>query len=207
MDMQIILLWIGLFITFVLGLVNFLYGGGILSRRDRVSVREGEVDTGMVLHRKDTTPYLWVKGSFKLVRISGDRDLYLESAYIQLDEMVCEKLSQHIVLPPDNRVYWGERYHEIGSNSYESRRLKANEPKKFKIRENFIIQDSLIKMREKEEREGRAIESPEITDNLLRIKSKFKIVWKDSRGKEWQHRFPTKWYNKFLPERLWWRIA
>ena len=38
MDIQIILLWIGLFITFVLGLVNFLWGPAILVRREKVAI-------------------------------------------------------------------------------------------------------------------------------------------------------------------------
>ena len=206
MDVQIIGLWVGLAITFVLGLINFLWGGGVLSRRSKVSVREAEVDTGMVLQRKNEKPSLWVKGKFKLVRTSGDQDLYVESAYIELNKEACKKLDQYILLPPDNRVYWSESYRVIVSDTTEQKILRINEPRDFSILENFELLDSLVKIFEEEELE-RKVTRPEITENIMRLRSKFKIAWKDGRGREWQYRYPRKWWNILVPECLWWKIS
>jgi hypothetical protein len=206
MDVQIIGLWVGLAITFVLGLINFLWGGGVLSRRGKVSARETEVDTGMVLQQKNRKPVLWVKCKFKLVRTSGDQDLYVESAYVELNKEACKNLDQYILLPPDNRVYWGESYHEVDSDKTEQRKLRINEPKEFTIFENFFLLDSLLKVFDEEEHEGK-VTRPEITENIMRLRFKLKIAWKDGGGKEWQYRIPEKWWNRLLPERLWWKTG
>ena len=206
LDWELVGLWLGICATFLLGLFNLLWGGGILSRRDKVKIREPIIETHLVMYRKDKKPYLDFLSKFKLVRSKGKRDLYFESAYVQLNKVIISKLESFFVLPGceiDGTIaYNGE---ELGWKKRVS--LKANEPVEFEITGEFIIQDSLLKILEEEDRERNATRSPEIMDNLERLQSKFKILWRDGSGKEWQYRVPEKLWHKVLPDCLWWRIT
>ena len=219
MVMQIVGLWIGLAITFVLGLVNFLWGPAILARRQKVIIRDAEVKVSVVEKPQQETPDLTktericIHSNFKLVRIRGMQDLYLESAYLQLSKARCEKLEPYFVIPSENRIYWGYRSY-MGVDEAEYRTMKFNEPREFKIYANFDPRSSLRKLENAlqqtgndEELEEKRAMLKDLKEMAKKLETKYMIVWKDGGGKEWQYRLPEKFWHKFLPEWLWWKIG
>ena len=203
MDIQIIALWIGLFITFVLGLVNFLWGPAILARREKVIIRKPKLNVSV-----EEGDWIDIRSSFKLVRTRGEQDLYLESAYLRLSKAMCKELEPYCEISSKGRIYWSEPSREPGFDKGEHKRLKINEPKEFKIfhgiqfgvftepdgEQSFILtgyRSMLRKLKEK----------------VRKLEPKYEIVWIDAKGRKWRYRLPQKWWNKFLPERLWWRIV
>ena len=92
-DIQIIALWIGLFITFILGLFNFLWGGNILSRRGKLIIRKPTLKTSLV-EENNRIERIWIQSSFTIVRTRGEQDLYLDSAYLKLSKVRCADSSK-----------------------------------------------------------------------------------------------------------------
>ena len=205
MDWGIVGLWVGIIITFLLGLFNFLWGGGVISLRNVVRIRAPVIETHLIVFRRDIKPYLDFSCKFKLVRSRGEKDLYFEGVYIKCKKVIISKLENYFILP-GNEIFGSITYDgkELGHNKRVS--LKVNEPVEFVINDHFWIQDSLIKILEKEERERNATQSPQIMNDLYELANKYIVVWQDGRGKEWQYRVPDKLWYRILPDCIWWNI-
>ncbi len=212
MDIQIIGLWSGLFITFVLGLINFLWGPAILARREKVIIREPQLKISVV-ERDNGIERIFIQSSFKLVRIRGTQDLYIESAYLQLSKALCEELRTWFRIPPEPRIYWHYRsYYQIGEAEYKT--LKFNEPRDFEVSENFDAGSPLLKLMKKlqkaqteQEIEEKQSTLENLKEKARKLEMKYILIWIDGKGRTRQYRCPKKWFNKLLPERLWWRVA
>lgn len=212
MDVQIIALWIGLFITFILGLFNFLWGGSLLSRRQKVIIREPELKTS-VMGEHDRIERIFIQSSFKLVRTRGEQDLYLESASLQLSKARCEELSAYFMISAKACIYRKPiAYHNIGEAEYKI--LGVNVPREFEIWSNFtarssvqILMNELQQAGNDEERKEKLKRLEDLKEKVKKLETKYMIIWVDGKGDERRYRFPSKWYNKFLSERLWWKLS
>ncbi len=115
MDIQIIALWIGLFITFVLSLINFLWGPAILARRDKVAVVNSEVYPEFL--RKGTKErtrggdvitlvcdVLSVEVTCELVLTHGKQELEVKEVEAILDKKTCQRLRRYFHLPLRNSL-------------------------------------------------------------------------------------------------------
>ncbi len=217
--MQIIAIWIGLFITFVLGVVNFLWGPAILARREKVIVREPELTVSIVEKPQQKTPHLteieriFIQCRFKLVRTRGTQDLHLESAYLQLNKGLRKELEPYFRVRNEGRIYWEHRSY-ISTNEAEYKTLEINKPREFNVSENFntrsslgVLEKEIQSAQTKEEIKEKQASLKNLKDKVKKLKAKYMIVWIDGRGTTRRYKIPEKCWNKFLPEHLWWKVA
>ncbi|MBA7467030.1 hypothetical protein ES707_02225 [subsurface metagenome] len=213
MDTATIILGVGVLISLVLGVIN------LFARREKVIIREAKVAVSVVKKPKENQPHLneieriFIRNNFKLVRTRGQEDVYIESAYLQLNSTQCEELRAYFRIPSDARFHW--EYHSfIDLSEAEHRILKINQPRFFDIYGN-LERKSPLQALEKEAQQSQTTEERQKKQDMLndlkekvkKLESEYKIVWIDGKGREWQYRLPQKWWNKFLPEWLWWRIG
>ena len=190
MDATIIALSIGVFISLVLGVVNFLWGPAWLSRREKVVIQEVSMSADVA-----KGGWLFVTTDFRLVRTRGEHDTYFDSAYLKLNRALCRELDQYFEMPPEGQTArWTEPFLRIGE-PWDGK-LKKGEPVDLSISANFGKRNSL-----------KNAETPkDIRDKVKKLQAKYEICWKSGEGKEYHYRLPKKWWSKFLPEKLWWRI-
>ncbi|MGB2877562.1 MAG: hypothetical protein WBB97_05955, partial [Dehalococcoidales bacterium] len=103
-------------------------------------------------------------------------------------------------------------YHNIGEAGY--RTLKINVPREFEARHSFTARDSVRILtnelqqagneKEREEKQGRL---EDLKEKVKKLETKYTVIWIDGKGKERRYRFPERWCNKLLPERLWWKVG
>ena len=100
MDMQIIGLWIGLAITFILGLINFLWGGGILTRREKVKISIPRPTYAPHMH--DRVLRVFCSVSFR--RLGGEKVRNVDQIRLKPDAQTYQELQQYFSLPEDGVI-------------------------------------------------------------------------------------------------------
>ena len=210
MDIQIIALWIGLFITFVLGLVNFLWGPAILAHRDKVVVVNSEVYPEFLPKgtRERTRgggivtlacAVLSIEAGCELVLTSGEKELEVKEVEVLLNKKACESLGRYFRFPLRNRF----QLEQVAD--YEEEILLPPillVPKKtvrFKRKMPLNCTDEFEKEHEKMESGS----YPEFIQPLLdELETKYQIYWTRYDDKRLCWRFPQKWWRN-LGKRLW----
>ena len=210
MDIQIIALWIGLFITFVLGLINFLWGPAILARRDKVAVVNSEVypeflrkGTRERTHGGDiitlVCDVLSIEVTCELVLTRGEKELEVKEVEVILDKRACEGLRRYFCFPLRNRLSL-QQVDDYGEELLLPPILLA--PKKtvrFKRRIPLDCTDEFEKEYEKMESGS----YPGFIRLLLdELETKYQICWTRYDGKRLCWKFPQKWWRN-LGKRLW----
>ena len=212
MDIQIIALWIGLAITLVLGLVNFLWGPAILARREKIAVVRPEVypeflppGTSMrriggesiaLIHAQ-----LSIEARCELVLIRGEKESEVRDVEVILHEVTCNQLRRYFNLPRRNRLYLDPI--EITDISTEVVLTRAIlQPKKPMRFEDKVYLDCTDEFKKEYEKMGRG-SYPEFIQPLLdELETKYQICWTRYDGKELCRHFPDKWWRN-LGKRLW----
>jgi hypothetical protein len=202
--MQIALLWTGLFITFVLGLINFLWGPAILSRREKIAIlnpiflafflsKETRQKASEGIIAECECDALGVKAGCELVLIKGERKLEIKEVEVILNEKACRGLERYFYLPYDNRFYLAQTadYKEAQS-PFTPSLLSTKQAVSFEGEESFDCTDDFER-----ERDKIGIDSyPEfIQPSLDKLKAKYQICWTRYDGKRIFWRFPDKWWR------------
>jgi hypothetical protein len=212
MDVQIIGLWVGLAITFVLGLINFLWGPAILARRDKVAI------VNPIFHvfflSKDTRQRtseniialqcecdaLSIEVSCELVLTQGERKLEIKEVEVILDEKACKGLERYFHLPYSNRLNLAQTADDEKVQSpFTPSLLSTKQAVLFKGEASFDCTDEFERARDKI-----GVDSyPEFIQPLLdELKTKYQIRWTRYDGKRLCWRFPDKWWRN-LGKKLW----
>ena len=204
-------LWIGLAITFMLGLLNFLWGGGILSRRERVLVVDSDVladflpkgtreDIGgdiVTLERACLSIY----ASCDLVLTSGEKDLEVKSVKVKLDKKHYKKLKRYFKIPLRNNIHmrpWS-RYKEV----YCEKEVFPPPSSLILKRAVRFKRKVLLDCTDEYELKFGEIPRPGFIQPILdEVEAKFQICWTRYDGKSVCWRFPNKWWCN-LGKKLW----
>jgi hypothetical protein len=212
MDMQIIGLWIGLAITFLLGLINFLWGPAILTRREKVAIVNPKVYVSFLSksERRRTSEdivalqcecdALSIDASCELVLTQGERELELKEVEAILDEKACKGLGRYFHLPHSNSFYLAQitDVDEIQS-PFTPSLLSTKQTVFFKGETSFDCTDEF----EREHEKIGADSYPEFIRPLLdKLRTEYQICWTRYDGKRLCWRFPDKWWRN-LGKKLW----
>ncbi len=100
MDTQIIGLWIGLAITFVLGLVNLLWGPAILSRREKIKISVPR--PSYTAHMGDRVLRVYCSVSFR--RLGGEKVRSVEHICLKPDAQIYQELKKYFNLPKEEEI-------------------------------------------------------------------------------------------------------
>ena len=100
MDRQIIALWIGLFITFGLGLVNLLWGPAILARREKVKISVPKPIYATHMH--DRVLRVFCSVSFR--RLGGEKVRNVDQIRLKPDAQTYHKLQKYFSLPNEGVI-------------------------------------------------------------------------------------------------------
>ena len=100
MDMQIIVLWIGLFITFVLGLINFMWGPAILARREKVKISVPRPN--YTINMGDRVLRIFCSVSFR--RLGGEKVRNVDQFRLKPDAQIYQELKKYFNLPEDGVI-------------------------------------------------------------------------------------------------------
>ena len=209
MDVQIIGLLIGLVITFVLGLVNFLWGPAILARREKVAVVNSTVNTFFLPQGVESTGYYMKPGVIEnhtlqivvectLVLTGGEKETEVMDVQIRLHKETYEEVKKYFRIPSLNKFF----LHTYASDPKDREFGAVLEPKKrvyFAVGRLFECTDEFEK--EYEKIEGGSY--PEFVQPLLdELKTRYHICWTRYDGKETCWKFPDKWWRN-LGKKLW----
>ena len=226
MDIQIIALWVGFAITFLLGLINFLWGPAILARREKVAIVNPEVyiyflpkgvrsvgdfkkPTGIKNHA------LQIIVVCTLVLTSGEKEIGADSVYFNLNNTVYKRLKEYfrpLYAAPSYRLSfplstWAPEIEDREPMAV----LQRKKPTQF-VGERFV--PSTDKFDEKYENLGiqpypegsqpeEFIEAPDFAKPIVdELWTKYEISWTRYDGKEICWRFPDKWWRN-LGKKLW----
>jgi len=211
MGMQIILLWVGLSITFTLGLINFLWGPAILARREKVLIVNPEVSAEFwvkgALHRSHeytialSEHNVLIETRCELLLKSMGMKLDVKEVKVILDEEACKSIKRYFQTPLKNRVYLS--YINLGEETPVSRTANATlEPKQpLNFQSETFLQCTDKFNQEYEETGSDAY--PEFIQPLLnKLETNYQICWTRYDGKEVCWRFPNKWWRN-LGKKIW----
>ncbi len=204
MDIQIIGLWVGFAITFLLGLINFLWGPAILTRREKVLIVNPEV-----------CAEFWVKGTLNRshgytialsehsVLIDARCELLLKSMGMKLgvkevkvilDEEACKSIKRYFQTPSKNRVHLN--YINAGGETPITRTANATlEPKQPLNFQSETFLSCTDKFNQEYEQIGSDANPKFIQPLLDRLENNYRICWTRYDGKEVCWRFPDKWWR------------
>ncbi len=222
MDMQIIGLWIGFAITFVLGLINFLWGPAILARREKVAVVLHESYANFVPKGKEeigpgdklTTVKnhsLHIHISCALVLTRGEKEIEVMGVGIKLHKETCEELKKYFRLPPGNRfsIYkyetGPEGYKELGAILQPKKPVDFTEDRLFECTDKLEerCKKSGFNLYPETDDWGEYTEPPDFIKPLLeKLRHRFELCWERYDNKELCWRFPERWWRN-LGKRLW----
>jgi len=104
MDIQIIALWIGLFITFGLGLVNLLWGPAILARREKVKISVSR--PSYATHMHDRVLRVFCSVSFR--RLGGEKVRNVDQIRLKPDAQIYQELKKYFNLPKEGEIIISE---------------------------------------------------------------------------------------------------
>jgi hypothetical protein len=212
MDVQIILLWIGLSITFALGLINFLWGPAILTRREKVAIVNPEVYTFFVpkdMRQKASEGIIalqyecdavQVEVSCELVLIQGEGKLEVKAVELMLDEQVLKGLENYLHPPDPDSL----RLNQITDNEAEEILvtpilLSTKQSLRFHGGLYLDCTDGFEKARDKI-----GLDSyPKFIQGILdKVRSEYQICWTRYDGKRICWRFPDRWWRN-LGKKIW----
>ena len=217
MDWQIILLWIGLFITFVLGLINFLWGPAILTRREKVAIVLHDSWANFVPKGKEeigpgeklipvNNHSLHIHISCALVLTRGEKDIEVMEVEIRLHKETCEELKKYFRLP--NRNGFPLQKYAIEPLEYI---LQPKKPVDFTADQLFECTDEFERECDKlgfdlypeSDDWGEYTKPPDFIKPLLeKLSHRFELCWERYDGKRLCWRFPDKWWGN-LGKKLW----
>lgn len=100
MDIQIIALWIGLFITLGLGLVNLLWGPAILARREKVKISVPRPIYATNMHDRVLRVFCGV--SFR--RLGGEKVRSVDQICLKPDAQIYQELNKYFNLPEEGVI-------------------------------------------------------------------------------------------------------
>jgi hypothetical protein len=100
MGWQNIALWIGLFITFGLGLVNLLWGPAILARREKVKISVPRPNYATNMH--DSVLRVFCGVSFR--RLGGEKVRNVDQICLKPDAQIYQELNKYFNLPKDGVI-------------------------------------------------------------------------------------------------------
>jgi len=103
-DIQIIALWIGLFITFGLGLVNLLWGPAILARREKVKISVPRPN--YATHMDDRVLRVFCSVSFR--RLGGEKVRSVNQICLKPDAQIYQELKKYFNLPKEGVIIISE---------------------------------------------------------------------------------------------------
>ena len=190
MDTQFLAIWIGLFITFLLGLINLLWGPAILKSREKVIIA---ID-GVFADYSPKENNLELNICCSLVLTCGDKELQVVDVSVLFDRKAYKNLRQFFNLPHRERL---ALYPDNTSEENESRLRRTPstllEPKKLVnfSRKIFFEKSSNSK-----------VELPDIQPYLDQLESKYNICWRRYDLKKVCWRFPNRWWRN-LGKKLW----
>jgi len=206
MDMQIIGLWIGLAVTFVLGLINFLWGPAILARKEKVAVVNSEVypqflPKGSRIDRRDGTSIflhnhaeLSMEVNCELVLTCGEKELVRE-VQVLLDKRTCESLKRYFHLPLRNRLHLEQ------INAYAEQPISLVPKKAVRFKSEIYLNCTDEFAKDYEKMEGSFC--PEFIQPLLdELETRYQICWTRYDGRRLCWKFPQRWWRN-LGKRLW----
>ena len=207
-----IALWIGLFITFVLGLVNLLWGPAILTRREKVAIVDHHVyaeflPKGTWLDRPGgesiflNYPELSIEASCGLVLTSEDKKLRIREAEVMLDKKAFTSLRRYFQLLFRNRLqlYHANTYEEELSPQPISLELEPQKTMWFRRTISINCTDEFGKEYGKMEG-GSYLEF--VQPLLDELETKYQICWTRYDGKVLCWKFPERWWRN-LGKKLW----
>jgi hypothetical protein len=212
MDMQIILLWIGLSITLALGLINFLWGPAILTRREKVAIVNPEVHTVFtpknvrqkisedIIALQYACDTVTIEASCELVLIQGEEKLEVKAVELIPDGKTLKDLESYLQLSDPDSL----RLKQITDNEEEKMLvapilLSTKQPLRFQGEIYLDCTDEFEKARDKI---GLASYPKFIQGILDEVKAKYQICWTRYDGKRLCWRFPDKWWRN-LGKKLW----
>jgi hypothetical protein len=208
MDIQIIGLWVGLAITFLLGLINFLWGGAILARREKVAIVNPEVDAGFLNKGTRQTTYagiltlsehiVSIEARCELLLTSGEKEEVKEVEVI-LNEKACKSLRRYFHIPLRNR------FQLTHINAYEGKPLP--QPVVLELKKTVQFRREIpLNCTDTFKTEYGKMESgsyPEFIQPFLdRLETEYQICWTRYDGKRLCWNFPNKWWRN-LGKKLW----
>jgi hypothetical protein len=197
--------WIGIAISLGLGLINLLWGPALLKHGEKVKLRSNVFCIELFKYDNKPLPFLIVTCNFRLVRVKGSQDIYFDHAYIYLHPILWEDLKQSFDLHY-NFIYinknWLQYNSPEASAQHKKGELRMNEPYDISIQREFPIKQDIW---DQYKDIPNGINS--ITDKINLLERKHKIVWEDGKGKKRSYRIPSKWWDRVIPERIWWRIS
>jgi len=100
MDWQIIGLWIGLAVTFILGLVNLLWGPAILVRREKIKISVPRPN--YAIHMHDRVLRVFCSVSFR--RLGGEEVRNVDQICLKPDAQTYHKLQKYFSLSNDGVI-------------------------------------------------------------------------------------------------------
>lgn len=210
MDTQIILLWVGLFITFVLGLINFLWGPAILSRREKIAIlnpiflvfflskdTRQKASEGIIAECECDA--LGVDANCELVLTQGERKLEINEVEVILNKKACKRLERYFHLSDSSFHLAQITNDEEVQNPFTPSLLSPKQPVLFKGEASFDCTDEF----EKERAEMGLDSYPEfIVHPMDELRAKYQIRWTRYDGKKICWRFPDKWWRN-LGKKIW----
>jgi len=211
MDVQIIGLWVGLAITFLLGLINFLWGPAILARREKVAIVNPKVyvfflskatrqrTSENIVALQCECDALSIDASCELVLTQGEKELEVKEVELILDEKACKGLERYFHLSHRNRLNLEQTTDYEGEISVTPILLSTKKTARFKSEISFDCTDEFER-----EHDKIGVDSyPEFIQHLLdELATKYQICWTRYDGKRLCWHFPDKWWRN-LGKKLW----
>jgi len=203
-DWEIIGLWVGIGVTFLLGLFNLFLGGGILRRREKVIVRNSEVCAEFL--RKGTREMFYghitrniitlacdvisIDASCDLVLTGGEQELEVKEVEVILDKKARKSLERYFRIRNSIELQQVDYYE--GKPLSPPILLVPRKTARFRNKVPFDCTNEFEKEYEKMESGS----YPEFVQPLLdKLETKYQICWTryDYRRLCW--RFPQKWWR------------
>jgi len=205
MDTATIVLGIGVLISLVLGLINFLWGPAILARREKVTVVNSEVYPEFLSKgaRVDTrlgmgplfikNPALSIEASCELVLTRGQKEIEVKEVELKFDRVTSDKLKAYFQIPHQNRIYL------LGEPTKVNVLLPVKKSVQFSAERLF---DCTEEFQTQYDKMGSG-SYPEFIQPLLdKLETKYQICWTRYDGQRVCWKFPQKWWRN-LGKRLW----
>lgn len=174
---NIIASWVGIAISLILGVFNFIWGKGIVSRIYKIKIKNPEITISIIEKKDRQIERVFIKAKFTLIRTSGEHDIYVKRIRLQLNKKIIKKLSEYFDTSPC--IIWTLNEPLIIDMVNTERKLTINESQKFEISGNFN-KKNLVK--------DLYIENLHIDPKLDFMKKKCKIIIEDDTGREWKYK-------------------
>lgn len=155
MDLQSIGLWVGVGISLILGIINFLLGPAWLASKEKVQICRVEVQAQTFKRGKAPKEQIYnfqVSADVELVRSKGDKDCYAKEIQVEFNKVLWEKLGKYFQMRPEPMIIWAGDWIDSGEGflggEFKCRRLDINKAETFDIMTGFTPNESLTDLYE-----------------------------------------------------------